>query len=107
MVNTIVCNVNQARKFSGFNRDGSTGSNVYTMIDNATKDVGGYALRFISDIPLANGIINNIIIDDKMPKDQVVLCDINKLGLVPFNDRGLKLVDGSTNGQDGVTAILR
>lgn len=107
MVNTIICNVNQARKISAFNRSGATGANAYTMIDAATKDVGNYALRFISDIPLVNGIVSNIIIDDKMPKDTIVLCDIDRLALVPFNDRGLKLVDGSANGQDGTTAILR
>lgn len=107
MVNTIVCNVNQARKFASFNRDGSTGSNVYTMLSEKTKDVGGYALRFISDIPLAGGIVSNILIDDKMPIDKVELIDINNIAAVPYENRGLKIVDGTQNGQDGTTAIIR
>lgn len=107
IVNTVVCSINQARKFSAMNRDGSTGANAYTMISDASKDVGSFALRFISDIPLMGGIISNIVIDDKMPKDQIVLCDINKLALVPYANRSLRLVDGTQNGQDGVTAILR
>lgn len=107
MVNTIVCNIKQARKISAFNRNGGTGANVYTMIDNAVKDVGNYALRFISDIPLMDGMISNIMIDEKMPIDEIALVDINGLALVPFEERGLRLVDGTQNGDDAITGILR
>lgn len=106
-VNTIVCNVKQARKISAFNRNGATGANVYTMIDNATKDVGNYALRFISDIPLVDGMVSNILIDEKMPIDEVGLVNINNLALVPFENRGFRLIDGTNNGDDAVTGILR
>lgn len=106
-VNTIICSVNQARKISAFNRSGATGVNAYTMINEASKDAWNFALRFISDIPVANGIVSNIMIDDKMPIDQVALVDIDKMALVPYVDGWLHLENGTLPGQDGQTAILR
>lgn len=106
-VDTIVCGVDQARKVSAFNRTGATGQNVYTMIDQASKDVGNYAMRFVADIPVDGGLITNIVVDHKMPKDKIGLVKLSNIGLVPFSDRGIKLVDGTQNGQDGQTAILR
>jgi hypothetical protein len=56
---------------------------------------------------MMNGIISNIVIDDKMPLDQVALLDVDKIALVPFQNRELKMYDGTQPGQDGQTAILR
>lgn len=106
-VDTIICSVEQARKISAFNRTGATGNNVYTMIGEKSNDVGNYAMRFISDIPVAGGLISNIIVDHKMPKNRVGLLKMSNIGLVPFKERSLKLVDGTQNGQDGTTAIVR
>jgi hypothetical protein len=39
-VNTIACNVAQARVISSFNRSGAGGTNLYSMIDSASKDTG-------------------------------------------------------------------
>jgi hypothetical protein len=102
VANTLVCNINQARKISGFNISG----NNPVIAQNSTQ-AGSYVLRFISDIPVAGGVVSNILLDEKMPNNAVDLIDINRLALVPFQNRGLKLVPGTQPGQDGQTAILR
>jgi len=102
VANTLVCNINQARKISGFNVSG----NNPVIAQNSTQ-AGSYVLRFISDIPVAGGVVSNILLDEKMPNNAVDLIDINRLALVPFQNRGLKLVPGTQPGQDGQTAILR
>lgn len=106
-VDTIVLGVKQGRKLSAFNKNGVSGANLYTFVDAASKDVGGYAMRFISDIPVAGGMITNIILDDKMPINQVGFCKLSELALVPFSGRDLRVVDATVNGQDGTTALLR
>lgn len=102
VANTLVCNINQARKISAFNVAGNN-----PVIAQDSTQAGSYVLRFLSDIPVAGGIVSNILLDEKMPNDTVELIDINRLALVPFSNRWLKLVPGTQPGQDGQTAILR
>ena len=101
-VDTILCNTNQARKISAFNVGGN---NPVVTRDETTT--GSYVMRFVSDIPVAWGLISNIIVDERCPKDAVYLLNLDKIALVPYKNRALKLVDGTANGQDGKTAILR
>ena len=42
-----------------------------------------------------------------MPNNTVELIDINRIALVPYANRWLKLVPGTQPWQDGQTAILR
>jgi hypothetical protein len=102
VANTIVCNINQARKISGFNVAGNN-----PVIAQNSTDAGSYVLRFISDIPVAGGVVSNILLDEKMPNNGIQLIDINRMALVPYQNRGVKLVPGTQPGQDGQTAILR
>lgn len=101
-VNTIMCNYNQARKISGFN---SSGNNP--MITRADTTAGNYVMQFVSDIPVAWGLVNQIIVDEKMPNNSVYLLDTSKVALVPYANRELRMVDGTQPGQDGRTQILR
>jgi hypothetical protein len=102
VANTLVCNINQARKISAFNTAGNN-----PVITQDSTQAGSYVLRFISDIPVAGGVVSNILLDEKMPNNAVQLIDINRIALVPFQNRGIKLVPGTQAGQDWQTAILR
>lgn len=102
MANTLVCNINQARKISAFNTSGTN-----PVITQDSTQAGSYVLRFISDIPVAGGVVSNILLDEKMPNNAVQLIDINRIALVPYQNRGVRLVPGTQPGQDGQTAILR
>ena len=102
VANTLVCNINQARKISWFNVAGNN-----PVIAQDSTQAGSYVLKFISDIPVAGGIVSNILLDEKMPNNAVELVDINRLALVPYANRWLKLVPGTQPWQDGQTAILR
>lgn len=102
VANTLVCNINQARKISWFNVAGNN-----PVIAQDSTQAGSYVLRFISDIPVAGGIVSNILLDEKMPNNTVELIDINRIALVPYANRWLKLVPGTQPWQDGQTAILR
>ena len=48
----------------------------------------------------------NILLDSKKPRNVIDLVDLSKMALVPFQNRGMKLVDATQNGQDGETAKL-
>lgn len=101
-VNTIMCNYNQARKISAFNTSGNN-----PLIQRNETSAWSYVMRFISDIPVAWWLVNSIIVDEKMPNNELYLLDMNKVALVPFANRSLKMVDWTSNGQDGKTMILR
>lgn len=49
----------------------------------------------------------NIVVDSKMPKDKVLIVNLDRLALVPMQNRSLALYDASANGQDGVTGVIR
>jgi len=102
MVDTIMCNINQARKISAFN---TSGNNPIITRDETTT--GSYVMKFVSDIPVAGGLVNQIIVDERVPKDRVYLLSLGRLALVPYANRGLNIVDATANGQDGQTAVLR
>ena len=100
--NTILCNYNQARKISAFN---ATGNNP--VVSRGETTAGGYVMNFVSDLPVAGGLVSRIIVDEKVPANQVYLIDTNKIALIPMRNRALSILDGTINGQDGEKAILR
>ena len=100
--NAIICNYNQARKISAFNTSGSN-----PLITRSETTAGSYVTSFVSDLPIAGGLVSRIIVDEKIPNNQVYLVDTNRIALVPMAERGLRMVDGTVAGQDGQTAILR
>ncbi|HPO05591.1 MAG TPA: DUF5309 family protein [Candidatus Gracilibacteria bacterium] len=101
-VNTILCNFNQARKISAFNKAGNN-----PMITRDDQTAGSFVMKFVADLPIAGGLTSNIIVDEKLPNNAIYLLDLDKLALVPFTNRQIKMVDASANGQDGTTQVLR
>ncbi len=100
----IYTNIEQARKISAFN---TSGNNPITQVGRNETSAGSYVMNFVSDIPVAGGLISRIIVDEKVPVDTVYLINTSKIGLVPYENRGVRVVDGTQNGQDGQTALLR
>lgn len=100
--NTLVCNLNQARKISAFN----TGMAPLQQITLDNTVAGSRVTRFVSDLPIANGMVN-IFIDEKVGMDRIYLTDTSKIALIPYNGRGLTGVDASLAGQDGKTMLMR
>lgn len=102
MFNAIICNYNQARKISAFNTSGNN-----PMIARSEITTGSYVMNFVSDIPVAWGLVSRIIVDEKIANNQVFLVDTNRIALVPMEWRALSMIDGTIPGQDWETAILR
>lgn len=100
----IYCNLEQARKISAFN---TSGNNPITQVSRDDISTGSYVLNFVSDIPVAGWLISRIIVDEKVPNDRVYLLNTAKIWLVPMQNRDVRVVDGTQNGQDGQTALLR
>jgi len=59
-VNTIMCNYEQARKISAFNTNGNN-----PMISRAETTAWSYVMQFVSDIPVAWGLVSSIVVDEK------------------------------------------
>lgn len=102
MFNAIICNYNQARKISAFNTSGNN-----PMIARSEITTGSYVMNFVSDIPVAWGLVSRIIVDEKIANNQVFLVDTNRIALVPMEWRALSMIDGTIPWQDWETAILR
>lgn len=102
MFNAIICNYNQARKISAFNTSGNN-----PMIARSEITTWSYVMNFVSDIPVAWGLVSRIIVDEKIPNNQVFLVDTNRIALVPMEWRALSMVDWTIPWQDWETAILR
>lgn len=101
--NTLVCSPYQARKISAFNTAGNN-----PLISIQDRIAGSYVMKFIGDLPIGpNGMSLNIVVDSKMPKTTVLLTNLDRLALVPMNNRALGLYDATLKGQDGVTAVIR
>jgi hypothetical protein len=83
-----MCNYEQARRISGFNTSGNN-----PMIARSETTAGSYVMQFVSDIPVAGGLVSSIIIDEKMPINEIHLIDIAKYSLVPYANSELQLVD--------------
>jgi hypothetical protein len=101
-VNTIMCNYEQARRISAFNTSGTN-----PMISRAETTAGSYVMQFVSDIPVAGGLVSSIVVDEKVPNNEIYMLNLGKIALVPFANRELTLVDATANGQDGKTQVLR
>jgi len=101
-VNTIMCNYEQARKISAFNTSGNN-----PIISRAETTTGSYVMQFVSDIPVAGGLVSQIVIDEKFANTEVALVNLSKIALVPYENRELRIVDATLPWQDGVTQVLR
>jgi hypothetical protein len=64
-------------------------------------------MQFVSDIPVAWGLVSSIVVDEKMPNNEIYLLNLAKVSLIPYANRELKLVDWTLPGQDWKTQILR
>jgi hypothetical protein len=62
------------------------------MVSPDYTKAGEVVKMFQSDLPLQGGTITNIIIDDKLGNDKVFMVDLNKIALVPFQNRATKIV---------------
>lgn len=102
-VQTIVCGTYQARKISAFN---TTGNNpIVGLLD---RMAGSFVMKYVGDLPVGpNGMNLAVVVDPKMPKDKIILTDLNRLALVPMKGRSLALFDATQKGQDGITAVIR
>lgn len=94
----ILCNSNQARKISQFNKAGVANSPVITSQDD--RKYGGYIQKFIGDLPVANGFEADIVISSIFPKDQIAIVDLNGIELIPLGDRAFIDKDSTQNGGD-------
>jgi hypothetical protein len=101
-VNTIMCNYEQARKISAFNTSGNN-----PMISRAETTAWSYVMQFVSDIPVAWGLVSSIVVDEKFANNEVALLNLSKIALIPYQNRELKLVSGTMPWQDWETQILR
>lgn len=102
--NAIMTNFEQARAISAFN---TSGNNPITQTSLDERRAGSVIMEFQSDLPIEGGIISRIIVDEKVPNNKIYLVDTNKIALVPYTNRWIRLVEGTQRGQDGVTALLR
>ena len=100
---TLVCSPYQARKISAFNTAGNN-----PLISIQDRVAGTFVMKFIGDLPIGpNGMSLNIVVDSKMPKTTVLVTKLDRLALVPMNNRALGLYDATQKGQDGVTGVIR
>jgi len=70
----IVCAPNQSRKISAFN---TAVTNQTVMVPTGTDTTGQRIYNFTSDIALKNGFNAQIVVDNTMPRDQIILTDID------------------------------
>jgi hypothetical protein len=94
-LSTILCNSNQARKISAFN---TSGNNPVVMRDD--NRAGNYVLEFVSDLPIAGGLISRVVVDRNFPKDKIAIIDTSRIGLVPMSGRNFSDENAAGNGDD-------
>lgn len=92
-LSVILCHPLQARKISAFN---TSGSNPLTMIQRTDTTTGNYVTTFVSD----QGDVMTIVADRNMDKDKVALLDLNKIALVPLQNRQFQDKDATPAGAD-------
>lgn len=102
IADTIACNVDVARKISALNVGGNN-----PIVTQQSTTVGSYVMNFLSDIPVAGGLVQNIVIDDSLANNELYIVDKGMVALVPMEGRTISPVDATVNGQDGATIVLR
>lgn len=100
----IIVWVEKAREISAFN---TAGTNPIVFVQQGSEQAGEVIRTFQSDIPLQWWLVSTIIVDNKLSNDKVILTDLSRHAVVPFQNRSLRLADTSANGQDGSSVILR
>lgn len=71
----IVCNSNQARKISAFNRS----TNPLINVSQDSTRAGSYVSQFVSDLPVLGGAVSSIVVDQNFPKDQIAIINPAKV----------------------------
>lgn len=99
---TILCSTNVGRKITSFNTNSTN-----PVITQSSTVVGNYVMSFLSDIPFEGGLMYRIVVDDSLSDSEIFILNDNNLALVPMQNRGLTAVDGTVNGQDGATIVVR
>lgn len=99
---TILCSTAVGRKLTSFNT-----SSTNPVITQSSTVVGNYVMSFLSDIPMEGGLMYKIIVDDSLSDSELFLLNDSNLAIVPMQSRGITAVDGSVNGQDGATIVVR
>jgi hypothetical protein len=92
----LVVNFNQARKITALN---TTGANPVIMKqDTPAQRIGQYVTKFVGDIPVENGTLVEVFVNQRMPKDQALLINYSKIQLKTM--RGLTDENAAANGAD-------
>jgi len=97
-MNTIMCNTTQARKISALNTSGDN-----PIIQRGDTQAGGYVMSFVSDLPVAGGLVSNIVVDQSFPQDKVALLDMSKIKLATLQWRQMQDFDATNPGVDFVS----
>lgn len=92
----ILCHPVQARKISAF----MTKDNI--PVTASTAAAGHAVNKFYGDIPAFNGNPYEafISVEPNLPRDRVLVLDLNKLSLAPLNGRAMKDGDATPPGAD-------
>jgi len=99
---TIYCNISTARKISAFNTSWNN-----PVMQRTETTTGSYVMRFLSDIPVAGWLLQNIIIDDNVSGDKAYLLALDKIAMVPMKGRQLALQDATLPWADNKKYTLR
>lgn len=92
----LLCNVNQGRKITALNTSGQ--NPVVNEIDPKARTMGNFVTNFIGDIPLQGGLMASVFTSFNLPKDQVMLLDMDRISLKTL--RGMQEMDATLPGSD-------
>lgn len=92
-MSVILCHPTQGRKISALNND-------KVQVGRQETKTGSYVMNFVSDMPVAGGLVSSIVVDRNFPQDKVALLDTDKLNWIPLQNRGFSDADATPNGAD-------
>lgn len=96
---TLLCNTDIARAISAMN---ASGNNPIVQRDDTRT--GNYVMDFVSDLPIAGGLISRIIVEPAFPRDKVALLDTSKIGLLALQNRSFRSFDAKGSDADDFIA---
>ncbi len=102
LADIVVAPTRLARRVSSFQ---SSNQNIIVVNGTDGSTIGNAVDKIKSDIPGA-GLLR-VIVDDSIADDEMFVLSSDKVALVPYANRAMRVLDGTVNGQDGSTLILR
>lgn len=102
LADVVVAATRLARRISSFQ---ASNQNIIVVNGTDGSTIGNAVDKIKSDIP--GGGLLRVIVDDNVADDEIFVLSSNEAALVPYANRAMKVVDGTVNGQDGSTIILR